>query len=60
LFFDYATEQLKEENIPEDLKETHYHEDEDGNPVESNYFNPFEWSGLLGEDVMEDIINMIH
>lgn len=54
LFFAYATEQLKNDNIPQKLKDKHAREDED---CESDYFNPFEWSGILGEDCMEDVIN---
>ena len=56
LFFAYATEQLDDDNIPQELKDKHAHEDED---CESDYFNPFEWSGMLGEDCMEDVINAI-
>ena len=56
LFFAYETEQLDDDNIPQELKDKHAHEDED---CESDYFNPFEWSGMLGEDCMEDVINAI-
>lgn len=54
LFFEYATEQLEDENIPEHLKQKHASDESE----ESDYFNPFEWSGMLGEDCMEDVINM--
>lgn len=56
-FMQYATEQLEEENIPDDLKEMHQH-DEDYEPDTENEFNPYEWAGELGADVMEDIRNM--
>lgn len=57
LFMEYATEQMQDENIPDDLKAMHEH-DEDYVPDTENEFNPFEYAGMLGEDVMEDLINM--
>lgn len=56
LFFTYATEQLKDNNIPQELKDKHAREDED---CESDYFNPFQWPGILGEDCIEDVINIM-
>ena len=53
LFFDYASEQLSDENIPQDLWDKYMSDEQQDN----DYFNPFEWSGMLGEDVMEDVIN---
>ena len=56
-FMVYATEQLRDENIPADLAAAHAHE-EDYEPSTENEFNPFEYAGMLGEDVMEDLVNM--
>ena len=56
-FMDYASEQLQDENIPEELRAEHEH-DEDYEPSTENEFNYFEYSGMLGEDVMEDLANM--
>lgn len=57
LFYEYATHQLEDENIPEDLKELHQH-DEDEEFEDENEFNPFEWAGELGDEIMEDLQNM--
>lgn len=56
-FMEYATDQLRDENIPEELAAQHAH-DEDYEPSGENEFNPFEYAGMLGADIMEDLANM--
>ena len=58
LFMQYATEMTQEENIPQELKELHAH-DEDEDIEDGSEFNPMEWCGELGADVVEDYYQMI-
>lgn len=58
LFMQYASEMTREENIPDDLKELHAH-DEDEEFEDESEFNPMDWAGELGMDVVEDYYSMI-
>ena len=58
-FMSYATAMTEEENIPEDLKEQHAH-DEDEEFEDNSEFNPFQYEGWIGHDLCVELAESMY
>lgn len=58
-FMSYATAMTQEENIPEELKELHAH-DEDEDFEDRSELNPFDYEGWIGHDLCVELAESMY
>ena len=58
-FMSYATAMTQEENIPNELKELHTH-DEEEEFEDNSKFNPFEYEGWIGHDLCVELAESMY
>lgn len=57
-FMTYVSEQTEMCNIPHELKDLHNHED-DEDFEDYSEFNPYDWRGEIGEELVQELMESI-
>lgn len=57
-FMKYATQMTDEDNIPQELKDLHNHEDDEDFEDQSE-FNPYDYAGWIGEELAQELMETI-